>query len=392
LKQAKVGSVDRSEIDNNNGISREIEFEIPHDEHNEYTGENDVMLLLLKEPVLNHPLALLQKSEVTFTPKQSLTAIGYGITKSTANPDNLQQVELEYVSREVCKEASDGDSSYQGLIYDDMLCAHYSGSPKDTCGGDSGGPLLLLQDGSLMNQVGLVAWGKECGSTFFPGVFTSVGYHYESFIRPWVCRLDSDLAPTDFDCAALTLDEYNHPISRFPIPSGKIRLWVVLYMDCWPDEISWEVYTGEVYNGNDETIISSRGYDEYSDYQDTVVKHVDLNPSTVYTFSIYDYYEDGIDDDGSYELWIGGQALEEADERIVQERGDFGIGKNHTFTTPAASPSSSPTTSTDSSPVSIDTNKNESSNASTFGSTFGSFTSFFYYSCYFMVAISATLV
>ena len=52
--------------------------------------------------------------------------------------------------------------SYAGLISDDMLCAGGVGG-KDTCRGDSGGPLTVKVSGHH-TLVGVVSWGTvKCG-------------------------------------------------------------------------------------------------------------------------------------------------------------------------------------------------------------------------------------
>ncbi|KAK4018585.1 hypothetical protein OUZ56_000631 [Daphnia magna] len=58
-------------------------------------------------------------------------------------------------------------------IADHMICASYPG--KDTCTGDSGGP-LLVQDmpGAKWIQVGIISWGIGCADPDFPGVYTRI--------------------------------------------------------------------------------------------------------------------------------------------------------------------------------------------------------------------------
>jgi hypothetical protein len=73
-----------------------------------------------------------------------------------------------------------------------MLCAGRSMPNFDSCGGDSGGPLLDKATGEL---VGIVSFGKGCGNPDFPGVYTRVS-KYTSWIHDRICEL-SAVPPAD---------------------------------------------------------------------------------------------------------------------------------------------------------------------------------------------------
>lgn len=56
-------------------------------------------------------------------------------------------------------------------VTNNHLCA---GTPeKDSCEGDSGGPLMTRYYGAIY-QVGVVSWGMSCGHEKYPGVYTKV--------------------------------------------------------------------------------------------------------------------------------------------------------------------------------------------------------------------------
>lgn len=60
---------------------------------------------------------------------------------------------------------------------------------KDSCGGDSGGPLITFDNSTGLTthkdrwtQVGVTSWGIRCAHSYYPGVFTRV-YSYASWIN-----------------------------------------------------------------------------------------------------------------------------------------------------------------------------------------------------------------
>lgn len=65
-----------------------------------------------------------------------------------------------------------------GGVTNRMFCAF--ALKKDSCSGDSGGPVRRLTDGVL---VGLVSFGpgNECASPTIPGVYTRI-----ASVRPWI--------------------------------------------------------------------------------------------------------------------------------------------------------------------------------------------------------------
>ena len=94
-----------------------------------------------------------------------VTVIGWGSTSPTGKiyPNKLQQVELPVISNITCNEA------YPSEITDNMICAGFAEGGKDSCYGDSGGPLMVRIDDQWVHA-GVVSWGQGCAQPGFYGV------------------------------------------------------------------------------------------------------------------------------------------------------------------------------------------------------------------------------
>ncbi|CAL3965484.1 unnamed protein product [Diplocarpon coronariae] len=77
----------------------------------------------------------------------------------------LRYVSVPVVSRETC------NTDYgAGSITTGMFCAAATG--KDSCSGDSGGPITITSTGVL---AGTVSWGNGCAEDGYPGVYSRIG-------------------------------------------------------------------------------------------------------------------------------------------------------------------------------------------------------------------------
>ncbi|XP_072382739.1 uncharacterized protein [Diabrotica undecimpunctata] len=115
----------------------------------------------------------------------SMTAVGWGVTEFHGEQNNLLlYINIKEVSTEECSNSYRNNTSIlpHGIDGDTMICA---GGEKgiDTCEGDSGGP---LQDsyGVGIKIVGITSFGKACGLTESPSVYTRVSYYVD-----WIERI-----------------------------------------------------------------------------------------------------------------------------------------------------------------------------------------------------------
>jgi len=82
--------------------------------------------------------------------------------------EQLMEVDVNTTTDTECK-AAYSTSDYE--ITDSMICASNPG--KDSCKGDSGGP-LITDEGGYYSQIGVVSWGDECAHPDYPGVYARV--------------------------------------------------------------------------------------------------------------------------------------------------------------------------------------------------------------------------
>lgn len=159
---------------------------------------NDIGVVKLAYPVncttRVKPICLPSSSHrVHNTSDESAITVGFGRTSMHGNQANvLQQIRLKIVPIDECR------NNYSHLpfkapeILDSMLCAW--GKGKDSCIGDSGGPLFLWRKASMgqketsyFEQVGLISWGIGCANPI-PGIYTRVS----NFLQ-WLKIVASDL-------------------------------------------------------------------------------------------------------------------------------------------------------------------------------------------------------
>ncbi len=146
------------------------------------TPDSDIALLELETPAEGYPTIPVYTGSDTLAGKESIV-IGWGSTRGWGNlprvmdPWILRQVTVPAVSNEECKRAfaEEGYIDTDYTIDSSMLCAGDINGGKDSCYGDSGGP-LIVQDEGIWKVAGLVSWGEGfyCGEPGLYGVYTRV--------------------------------------------------------------------------------------------------------------------------------------------------------------------------------------------------------------------------
>ncbi|CAL1268235.1 unnamed protein product [Larinioides sclopetarius] len=145
---------------------------------------DDIAVLTLTRdvsPETASPICLPERSEYIDLKGKGTTAAGWGAIKPDGpSSDVLMQLgAIPVISNENCSRIlfSKNPSSLRIFprgITDKFICAGYMDAKRDTCGGDSGGPLMYLV-GDHWYVVGVVSFGVgECDQAGYPGGYTKV--------------------------------------------------------------------------------------------------------------------------------------------------------------------------------------------------------------------------
>ncbi len=151
----------------------------------------DVALIHLATPT-SAPAQPLVAAGATFASGTSAVATGWGSTSGGGSiVQDLRQVTIPIISDQQCRDAGWGSA----IISSSMLCAGVWPDGKDTCAGDSGGPLLVNQGGTWL-QAGITSWGaEECGD--LPGVYAELGT-FSSWVRSQIGYYGPHSGPVPF--------------------------------------------------------------------------------------------------------------------------------------------------------------------------------------------------
>jgi secreted trypsin-like serine protease len=127
-----------------------------------------------------------------------VTAISHGYVAQGETPKilkRLMEVNISVMPFDDCQVAWDNDGI--SVVKKIMICAGISIGIKSACFGDSGGPLLIVENNGTDDdvQIGLTLFGfDDCSSKIFPNVFTRVSY-YKKWIDD-VAYQHSNMQPT----------------------------------------------------------------------------------------------------------------------------------------------------------------------------------------------------
>ncbi|KAI9296213.1 trypsin-like serine protease, partial [Neoconidiobolus thromboides FSU 785] len=163
-----------------NGFSLEVIKRTVHKEH-------DIAIWELEKNTnfrLNNKIRLAPLNDHSSVPGENsnklVTALGWGWVK-TGGPGSstLMQVEVPLVEQSKCHKL--WNKRGVDINIDTQVCAGWPEGRRDTCKGDSGGPLFYEEDGQYY-LVGLTSFGDPCAKANTPTVYVRASY-FESWIK-----------------------------------------------------------------------------------------------------------------------------------------------------------------------------------------------------------------
>jgi len=160
------------------GLAVNIEKVIIHPGYITNQYRNDIALIQLSEDVPENftSIRFMEIEDRSVPIGKQLMAMGWGLQPAGYQPDHLLKVQLQIVPGENCLA--------HGEFVDEMMICIGQGDRKDTCPGDSGGPVVYkeYESDEKWIGVGLVSFGGAgCGNYGVRGTYTKL-----STYRPWI--------------------------------------------------------------------------------------------------------------------------------------------------------------------------------------------------------------
>ncbi|KAI1297158.1 Serine proteinase stubble [Halotydeus destructor] len=157
---------------------RQVKRIVIHPDFDKTLFSNDIALVELTNPVRFNsnlqPICLPSRGEDFSGQVGYVSGWGYTQYKAGKLPSILQVVKLPIMTNGQCramyKKAGFNRTTPKGII-----CAGLAAGGKDSCSGDSGGPLMAYSKSRrTWLLVGIVSNGIKCGEPNLPGIYTRV--------------------------------------------------------------------------------------------------------------------------------------------------------------------------------------------------------------------------
>ncbi|KAJ7325043.1 hypothetical protein JRQ81_018063 [Phrynocephalus forsythii] len=159
-----------------------VDKQLPHENYSAETSDNDIAMLHLVHPVIMNkfivPICLPSKNladQELMTEGTQTIVTGWG-SQSDDNKKNYSSV-LKYIEVPIAPR-NDCVHAMSHSLSENMICAGIPGDKRDSCHGDSGGPMVTKFKNTWF-LVGLVSWGEGCGDPNNFGIYTKMEFWFD---------------------------------------------------------------------------------------------------------------------------------------------------------------------------------------------------------------------
>ncbi|XP_074466647.1 enteropeptidase-like [Sebastes fasciatus] len=178
---AVLGLHSQSDINSVDVQTRRVDRIVINRRYNRQTKQADIAMMHLQQPInFTHfiqPLCLPAEGQ-DFTAGTRCLIAGWGQEAEQGSlPDVLQEAQVPLLVQDQCQLQLP-----EYTITSSMLCAGYPEGGVDSCKGDSGGPMICLDDGHW-TLIGVTSFGVGCGRPERPGVYARV-----SAFTSWIAQ------------------------------------------------------------------------------------------------------------------------------------------------------------------------------------------------------------
>merc|ERR1712038_450569 len=165
-------------------MQRKVKRVVVHKDYKAPTFENDIAILELEKEIQRQPhivpICMPESLDMVFEGKKGIVT-GWGRLKYAGNvPNILHQVTVPIIDNDKCQNMFI-KSGHKKTVRESFLCAGYDEGKKDSCEGDSGGPLMVQQEDGRWVLAGTVSHGIKCAYPNLPGVYMRMTYY-----KPWI--------------------------------------------------------------------------------------------------------------------------------------------------------------------------------------------------------------
>ncbi|XP_037933588.1 trypsin beta-like [Teleopsis dalmanni] len=127
--------------------------------------QNDVSILKLESELTGTNIGTINLCTTSLKAGTIVRVSGWGLTSTSSSTasNQLRTTQLRLFNKKQCIRRYRGRET----LTKSMICARWTG--RDTCSGDSGGPMVV--NGELC---GITSWGISCAVNAYPGIYTNV--------------------------------------------------------------------------------------------------------------------------------------------------------------------------------------------------------------------------